>query len=222
MRVVLYSNEVIPAKLRIDQLFYRQKEDIQIVFLPLVLEENHKQEHYQTIKRYYEGIGLSKVDYLDFTRINLPENLDTLYQYDVFHFSGGNTLETLSYIQKNGYDKVLKNLITEDKIFIGHCGGAVLLSKNASWIRLRTEPLWNVLDAYKNYETLGIVPFEFIPHYNRFKKEKHFIQQVVEYSIGIKNPIYLCNDGDGLLFESGNIQFIGDFMEISHGKISHL
>ncbi len=222
MRVIVYSNEIIPEKLRVDRYLYRQKDDVKIVFLPLVVEEDTKKKHYEIVQQYYAGLGIQKVDYLDLTKKIPAEILDTLSYYDVLHFSGGNTLETLLYFKENRLDQIFERLKKEDKLFIGHCGGAVLLSSNASWIRLRTENIGAVLDRYLDYKGLELVNFEFLPHYNRFKKEKEFLEKLVEYSIGIRNPIYACKDGDGIIIEGKKLKFVGDLVEISHGEIHRL
>lgn len=222
MKVILYSNEVIPPKMRVDQHLYSTKENVRIVFLPIMVDEETKRKHYDIVQNYYTEIGIEEIQYIDLTKKASKNILSTVKEYEVFHFSGGNTLETLVFFKESGVDAFLKSLMTMDKIFIGHCGGAVLLSSNASWIRLRTEDIDEVLTNHPRYQALGLVNFEFIPHYNRFKKEKEFIKKVVEYSIGIPTPIYTCKDGDGLIVKDGNITFFGDFVEISHGEKYYL
>lgn len=219
LKVILYSNEVIPEKLRVDKYLYSQKDDVRIAFIPLIVEEDTKIKHYKIVQHYYGSIGIKSVDYFDLTKNSTAEILDTIEQYEVFHFSGGNTLETMQYFKEQGLDKFFRKTARKEKIFIGHCGGAVLLSSNASWVRLRTEDIGDVLDKHSEYRALDLVNFEFLPHYNRFKKEQEFLQKVIEYSIGIKNPIYACNDGDGIIIDGHNLKCIGDLVEIAHGEL---
>ena len=139
-------------------------------------------EQFETVKRFYKEIGIETVNYFDFTQTNPSNVIETLKQYKVYHFSGGNTLETLQYLKEKGLYQFFKTLAQGETVFIGHCGGAVLLSSNVSWIRLRTETLEKVLDEYQNYQGLGLINFEFLPHYNRFRKEKEFMNKIKEYS----------------------------------------
>ncbi len=219
MKVALYSNEVIPPKMRLEQYIYSYA-DVWIAFLPIVLDKAVKKKHLATIMAYYHKINIKDVEYFDFFENSSINSLSQLKDYDIYHFSGGNTLETLQMWKNSPLESFFHTQANEGKLFIGHCGGAVLLSSNASWIRLLTEPLGRVLDDRPAYQALGLANFEFIPHYNRFKKDPRFLETLREYSIGINTPIYSCNDGDGLLLDSGQLNFYGNLVKIFRGKIT--
>jgi dipeptidase E len=219
MIVILYSNEVISEKLHVDSYLYHGNDEVKIAFIPLIVEEEIKKKHYKIVQRYYSARGINHIRYFDLLVKNATKFRDVLAQYDVFHFSGGNTLETLNYYRQAGWERFFSSLAQGEKLFIGHCGGAVLLSSNVSWIRLRIEDIGTVLDDFATYRGLELVNFEFIPHYNRFQKDKNFLKKLVEYSIGINHSIYLCRDGDGLIVENGALKFKGALREIAHGEI---
>ena len=60
MKVILYSNEVIPPKLRVDQHLYSHKDKVRIVFLPIVVDEETKCKHYEIVQRYYKELGIEE------------------------------------------------------------------------------------------------------------------------------------------------------------------
>jgi len=67
----------------------------------------------------------------------------------------------------------------------------------------------------KNLKSLGLVPFEFSPHYNGRKKVD---EELLRYSKKIEHPLYACPDGDGIIINGDKVSFIGEVYPFVKGK----
>ena len=66
-----------------------------------------------------------------------------------------------------------------------------------------------------NWKALGLVPFEFSPHYH-FSKESD--RELLEYSKVCSHPIYACRDGEGIIVQDGKIRFVGAVKVFHRGE----
>lgn len=74
------------------------------------------------------------------------------------------------------------------------------LTKNVSLFRLSTVPLDEVIKELREYEALGIVDYEILPHYNRF--EPSFLEMVRLYSKQVDHDVIGLADGAAVLHRS--------------------
>ena len=58
----------------------------------------------------------------------------------------------------------------------------------------------------RDYSALGLVPFEFSPHYRGGRRVD---AELLDHSKRSKNPIYACKDGEGIVVRDGSIRFVG-------------
>jgi len=67
----------------------------------------------------------------------------------------------------------------------------------------------------KNLRALGLVRFEFYPHYTSTPKTN---QAILQYSRNTKNPIFACPDGSGITINENRMTFIGNVLMFAGGK----
>jgi peptidase E len=82
-------------------------------------------------------------------------------------------------------------------MIVAASGGSMQLTKNVSLFRLLTEPLDKVLANSGEYEALGVVNYEVLPHLNRF--EQAFLETVRCYSEHVAHDVIGLADGAALL-----------------------
>jgi dipeptidase E len=58
----------------------------------------------------------------------------------------------------------------------------------------------------KNLKSLGLVDFEFLPHFTNSKKT---VDAMLKYSRRNKRPIFACPDGSGIVYANATLQLLG-------------
>ena len=95
---------------------------------------------------------------------------------------------------------------------VGVSGGAVQLGRGAGLFKLFTCSLEETLNCRDILSALHITDFEFLPHYNRW--EAKYIDRVKEYLQKIESTIFTCEDGNGIIVENGDMNFIGKVIKL--------
>lgn len=126
---------------------------------------------------------------------------------NIIHIEGGNTFYLLRAIRETGFDKVLKELLNEGKVYIGTSAGACIMCPSievSDWSD-NTVDRFNVTD----FTALNYVPFVLKVHY------KDEAEELVKDKIKtLKYPLRILRDGQGILVEMDKYTFIGDGEEV--------
>ena len=96
------------------------------------------------------------------------------------------------------------------------------LTKNVSLFRLlRLRTLEDVFASRAEYEALGLVGYEILPHLNRL--EPPFLELVRRYSERVTHDIIALADGDAVFHESAeDYRCVGHAMRFRNGVISSI
>jgi dipeptidase E len=129
--------------------------------------------------------------------------------------SGGNTYHFLNNLKNRNFLPLLKNYVEKGGVLIGVSAGSIIMSKTINVVTLLHDE--NVV-GLKDYSSLGLINFDFLPHLN-YDREK-YLKNAVEYSKTSKSVIYACSDGDGIIVDGDNMQFFGDVLRILNGDIT--
>lgn len=79
-------------------------------------------------------------------------------------------------------------------------GGALQLTQNVSLFRLQGATIDDVFASRSEFEALGVVAYELLPHLNRF--EPAFLEKVRQYSERVACDIIALPDGAAVLHSS--------------------
>ncbi len=151
-----------------------------------------------------EGYNLEEIDIED----KSEEELRIFFKdKNVIHIEGGNTFYLLKVIKETGFDKILKELLEEGRVYIGTSAGAYVACPT---IEVST---WNEdgKDRFgiTDFNALNLVPFVLKVHYKDEQKEK--------VKLNMKNckyPIRILRDGQGIIVDDTNYIFSGDGEEL--------
>ena len=93
------------------------------------------------------------------------------------------------------------------------------LTKNVSLFRLLTETLDEVFANRGEYEALGVVGYEILPHLNRF--EPSFVETVRRYSERVPHDVIALADGAAVLHATGEeYRSVGQAARFRNGVIT--
>ncbi len=109
----------------------------------------------------------------------------------------------------------LKTFVERGGVLAGLSAEAIILTPN---IGTAGPPLPDPDEnevKLKNLRALGLVRFEFYPHYTSTPKTN---QAILKYSRNTKYPIFACPDGSGITINENRMTFIGNVLMFSGGK----
>jgi peptidase E len=159
-------------------------------------------QHFPTAQNQFSTYGFSNLEYCDIDERPNETQLAALDQYDVIYLAGGNPIQFRQNILKSGLFTHLQNALDTGCLVVAASGGSMQLTKNVSLYRLLTTSVRNVLAEHHEYEALGIVKFEIVPHVNRL--ESSILEKVRLYSERVTHDVIGLADGAALLFANSN------------------
>ncbi len=149
---------------------------------------------------------------IDFEEIDIEgkskdEILNFFKNKNIIHVEGGNTFYLLKAIRESGFAEALKELLNEGKIYIGTSAGAYVMCPTievANWNETGRDRF-----GLTDFSALNYVPFVLKVHY---KDEME--NTVKEKMRTLKYPLRILRDGQGILVENGEYEFVGDNPEV--------
>jgi dipeptidase E len=130
------------------------------------------------------------------------EILNFFKNKNVIHVEGGNTFYLLKAIRETGFAEILKELLSEGKVYIGTSAGAYIMCPTievANWNETGRDRF-----GLTDFSALNYVPFVLKVHY---KDEAEIL--VKEKMKTLKYPLRILRDGQGIIKEDDKYTFIG-------------
>ncbi len=102
---------------------------VKIIFIPTASRSKEELYYVEESKNELIQIGIKKSNLFIY---NLDKRLsyNDVKNYDVIYVCGGNTFYLTLKIREDGFDKVIKKLVKEDKLYLGVSAGSVLAGPN--------------------------------------------------------------------------------------------
>lgn len=139
---------------------------------------------------------------------NKDEMLNFFKNKNVIHVEGGNTFYLLKAIRESGFAEVLKELLSEGKMYIGTSAGAYIMCPTieiANWNETGRDRF-----GLTDFSALHYVPFVLKVHYK--DEAKNLVKEKMKT---LKYPLRILRDGQGILVENNKTQFFGDGEEVN-------
>jgi len=152
-------------------------------------------------QKLFESYGFSDVEYCDIDEEPNERQLARLDEYDVVYLTGGDPIGFRRNFLRAGLPSRLRHRLAVGGMIVGASGGSMQLTRNVSLFRLLTTPLEEVFANRGDYEALGFVGYELLPHLNRF--EPPFLETVRLYSQRVAHDVIALADGAAVLHTSG-------------------
>ncbi len=164
---------------------------------------------------HYYGLGVRKI-------ILFPADLKSdgtlekiAFESDIIHLPGGNTYYFLKYLRKNFLLQKLKKFVKRGGVLTGLSAGGIIMTPD---IKTAGYPSFDKDDNdenIKNLNGLGLVNFEFFPH---FRNSKRYIDSLLRESRKTIRPILASTDGSGAIISGEGVHFVGRNYSFYKGK----
>lgn len=207
-KIVLYSDQVQEdRKLDYELLRLLNKENPSIAYLRASSDVTGKYFNY--VVKYYRYLRINNVKYFDLDKEYDERKVNDIFNYDGIHLSGGNTFRFLYSLRKRNLLHSLKSYLQNGGVLIGVSAGSIITTKSIDTAQFLDEDIIGLEDR----SSLGIVDFDFMPHWSEEQSEK-YLDLLKDYSKLKNKEIYACKDGDGIVIEGEEIKLIGDILKI--------
>lgn len=195
MNLVLTSDLPSTANEVIFDLIRGKGMPSKIAWIPPITDRDRKRfTRAQTLFEFHRVVGL---EYCDIDEEADETQLSRLDEYDIIYLSGGDPIAFRRNILRVGLPVMLQRCFDAGRLVVAASGGSMQFTKNLSLFRLQGATLDQVLAERGDYEALGTVPYELLPHLNRL--DAKFLETVRLYSERVSYDIIALADGAAIL-----------------------
>ncbi len=219
MNLVFYSGGQSPANHKLHQNVYRlarkkkKKGPLLITYIPFCADG--AAPFFHRFCRRFRSNGFERFYTVSFDTNPLREEIDVALRSDVIYLAGGNTFYFLKHLRKSGVEPLLAAFARRGGVLAGLSAGGLILSPT---IKSAGDPLLDPDEnevGLKNLNALGLVDFEFAPHFEFTPRSYH---AHLSYSKKTKHPVMAVPDGSGLVVENGVTRVIGEAVYLHQGR----
>ncbi len=135
----------------------------------------------------------------------------------VVYLAGGNTFHFLAHLRRSGLFEELRRFAARGGVMAGLSAGALILTPHiglAGYPPFDRDPD-DVGLGPRGMRGLGLVPFEFFPHYRRSARYR---DALLAYSETARGPVYACPDGSGIVVEGDRFTAHGEVLLFHRGQ----
>ena len=156
---------------------------------------------YQRFVRRYRSHGVSDFSCFILDEQHTEAEIKNALRTDIIYISGGNTFYILAHLKRLRLLSHLRSFVEKGGVLAGLSAGAIIMTPR---ITLAGYPRFEADEnevGLANLRSLGLVGFEFYPHYSNSKRLN---KALLLYSRRVKSPVYACADGDGIIINESN------------------
>jgi len=176
-------------------------------------------ERFPAARQLFESYGFPALEYCDIDEEANEEQLARLDQYDVIYLTGGDPIAFRRNILRAGLAMRLRRCLAAARLIVAASGGSMQLTKNVSLFRLLTVTLDEVFATRGEYEALGFVGYEILPHLNRL--EPSFVETVRRYSERVPHDIIALADGAAVVHAvADEYRLVGQAARFRNGEMT--
>jgi dipeptidase E len=157
-------------------------------------------ERFLRAKEQFGVYGFDGLEYCDMSTEADEYRLFRLEECDILYLSGGDPIRFRHNILRAGFSERLRHCLAVGRLVVAASGGSLQLTKNVSLFRLQDAAIDDVYASRGEYEALGLVEYELLPHLNRL--DPGFLEKVRQYSERVDHDIVALTDGAALLHSS--------------------
>lgn len=133
-------------------------------------------------------------------------------KFDYFWVRGGNVFLLRRAFAQSGFDKVISELLLEDKVaYGGYSAGICVLAPSLQGIEL-IDPKDEVAESYDKeviWDGLGLLDYAIAPHYKSDHPESADVDKCVEYFIDNHMLFRALRDGESIVVNGDDARVVG-------------
>jgi dipeptidase E len=148
------------------------------------------------------GFEVMPIDLKDY--FGKQEEFQTVFEHvQGVYVSGGNTYDLRRAMQLSGFDDILiDTLLPTNFVYAGYSAAGCVLSKTLKGYDIVDDPNLHTFGDYETmWEGLGIIDWQFAPHFDSDHHESEEVNKEIEYCEQHGMPYKKLRDGEVIIFE---------------------
>ena len=206
-KTILLTSTGMQMKNEIVKLLQKPAYDITVAF---IITAAKPQQNLDYVKKDYDimremGFNVAEVDIEGKTEKEVTE---LIRLKDIIYVEGGNTFYLLQAMRKCNFEKIMRKLLKEGKVYLGVSAGSVVAGKtikSAGW--LGDENIVNL----KSLKGLNLVPFDIFVHYK--PEHAELIKKKLPWKWQRKK-MKIITDEQAILVQAKNVILLGNQDEV--------
>ena len=179
------------------------------------------ESHFPAARTAFAALGFNDLEYLNADTDPSRPAVVLLDRYDVVYLTGGDPLIFRQNLRRSGLATRLREFAAAGGLIVGASSGAMQLTRNLSLFRLPSNSLEEVMSNRGEFDGLGLVDFEVLPHLNRHSAA--ILERVREYSELVTHEIVALRDGAAIVFDNpSDYRCFGNGLRIHRGVMEAL
>jgi dipeptidase E len=174
-----------------------------VAFIPTASIPEKMKFYVGASRKAFLNLGM-RVNELEISTATGKEISEVLTKCDYVYISGGNTFFLLQELKKTGTDKLLVDLISSGKYFIGESAGSIIASPNIDYVKGMDD--CRMAPELNDNTALNLVDFYPVPHYTNFPFKKAVEKIIAEY--GQKITLYPISNGQAILVDGNRVEVL--------------
>jgi len=173
-----------------------------VLVFPWTAESVDKADKYRkTMIDYFKELGASKIEIAEPSDL-LEEIAEKINGSDLIYLPGGDTKILVERIKNAKVDNLLRKY---SKVMLGNSAGALAMCKDCILTKGKDNPVTTIISGF------GLVDFSVDVHYDASKDEEL-------KKLSTKRRIYAIPERCAVVYNNGNLSFIGDVYLFYGGK----
>jgi dipeptidase E len=200
LRLVMYSGGVHKGNERIHDKLSRilGHKARSLTYVPSSHENG--EYYFRRIRKRYSRYGFKKFRYFAVDSDFLMREMRDALKSDVIYLAGGNTYYFLKHLRESGFLKRLTKFAVNGGVVAGLSAGAIIMTPSIDLAGYPPPDADLNEVKLKNWRALGLVEFEFLPHFSNSKLAN---EAMLRYSRRGNRLIFACPDGSGIVVDRG-------------------
>lgn len=204
--IILTSSGKFITANNIDNFLPKKITDCKIAYITTaskkVFDTSYMENHRQKMDEL--NFSYSEIDIADLDENDLKSALDG---HDIVLVEGGNTYYLLKAVRDSGFEKIIRDLISQGVVYIGSSAGSYIACPSIIMATYseRGFDRFGITD----FTAMNLVPFLIKAHYTPEMKKK-----LEDEFNDFKYPLRILNDNQALLIRDGEVRLLGGGDEI--------
>lgn len=204
-KTMLLTSAGMQMKKEIIKLLQKPAYDITVVFISTAAKSEENLEFLKmdwTIMRDEMGFNVEEYDIEGKTEAQVTKALEFK---DIIYVEGGNTYFLLKVMRECNFERIIRKLLKEGKVYIGSSSGSIVVGrtiKTAEWVGDK-----NTVHL-KDLKGLNLVPFDILCHYR--PEYADIIKQKIKSPRKRAKRLKILTDQQAILVQGKEIDLIGE------------
>ena len=186
------------------ELTSKKPEECKVIFIPTAADPYKDKGFVDKDRKKLVELGYNVEDF-DLKGKDKNQLLDKFKDSDIIFIAGGNTFYLLYYIKKSGFDKIVRKLLDNGKVYVGSSAGAIITGPSIEPIKLMDNP--EKAQNLKSFEALNLVDFILLPHMDSEKYGPKCKKAIKEY--GDKFKFLPIKDKQAVIVKDDSVRVVG-------------